>query len=227
MQYSPLEHAVVVVSELVESFSAATVEASIYDLDARELWRKRRTVDVPEDSVLRAFELPERGGLPALFFLKLTVTLQGEHRARSSNFYWLPRELDTLDHEAASWVATPIRRYADLRALDSLKPAVLSLSAERRSATRGELEFSVTLENEGATLSFFNRLRLIGSEDGHDEVLPVLWDENFVSLVPGEALTISARAALEERERAPLRRGERSKFPACHAVDVGEGGCVR
>ena len=73
--------------------------------------------------------------------MKLGVTLQGEHAARSSNFYWLPRELDT---------------------------------------------------------------KLLSSEDGDEEVLPVPWDENFVNLLPGESLTLGARAAFEERERGRL-----------------------
>jgi exo-1,4-beta-D-glucosaminidase len=192
VQYSPGTHAVVVVSELWQRFDEVAVDASVHDLDSRELWRARRTVDVPEDGVVRALGLPERGDLPALVFLKLSLTLKGERFPRSSNFYWLPREPDTLDHENASWITTPVRSYADLRGLEALAPATLLARAERTRVEDGELEFRVTLENPGRTLAFFNRLRLLC--DG-TEVLPVLWDENFVSLLPGESLVVSARAS--------------------------------
>lgn len=43
----------------------------------------------------------------------------------------------------------------------------------------------VTVENTGSALAFLVRLRLLKAQDGA-EVLPVFFDDNYISLLPGE-----------------------------------------
>ncbi|MGB6899634.1 MAG: glycoside hydrolase family 2 protein, partial [Candidatus Acidiferrum sp.] len=43
----------------------------------------------------------------------------------------------------------------------------------------------VTVENTGSGLAFLVRLRLLQGKDGA-EILPVFWDDNYISLLPGE-----------------------------------------
>jgi hypothetical protein len=48
----------------------------------------------------------------------------------------------------------------------------------------------VTVENAGSGLAFLVRLRLIKRKDGA-EALPVFWDDNYISLLPGEKREIT------------------------------------
>jgi exo-1,4-beta-D-glucosaminidase len=50
----------------------------------------------------------------------------------------------------------------------------------------------VTLTNPSKSLAFFVRLKLDKGQGG-DEILPVLWEDNYVSLMPGETREIAAR----------------------------------
>jgi exo-1,4-beta-D-glucosaminidase len=43
----------------------------------------------------------------------------------------------------------------------------------------------VTLENTGTGIAFLVRLRLL-KQNGETEVLPVFWEDNYFSLMPGE-----------------------------------------
>jgi exo-1,4-beta-D-glucosaminidase len=43
----------------------------------------------------------------------------------------------------------------------------------------------VTVQNSGSGLAFLVRLRLLKGKDG-PEVLPVFWDDNYISLLRGE-----------------------------------------
>jgi exo-1,4-beta-D-glucosaminidase len=52
-------------------------------------------------------------------------------------------------------------------------------------------ETRVTLENPSKNLAFFVRLKLSKGKDG-DEILPVVWEDNYVTLLPGEKREISA-----------------------------------
>jgi exo-1,4-beta-D-glucosaminidase len=50
----------------------------------------------------------------------------------------------------------------------------------------------VTLSNPGSTLGFFLRLQVVTAPGG-EEVLPVLWEDNYLSLLPGESREVTAR----------------------------------
>jgi exo-1,4-beta-D-glucosaminidase len=49
----------------------------------------------------------------------------------------------------------------------------------------------VTLENPMKDLAFFVRLK-VDKGKGGEEILPVLWQDNYISLLPGEKREITA-----------------------------------
>ena len=64
--------------------------------------------------------------------------------------------------------------------------------------------FEVTLSNPGKTIAFFVELRVVGDRSGRT-ILPVLWDDNYVSLLPGERKTLKARfAAVDLKGEQPV-----------------------
>ena len=69
---------------------------------------------------------------------------------------------------------------------------------ERRE---GEAQIRVTLQNPGKSLAFMLHLRLTRGAKG-DDVTPILWDDNFFSLVPGEQRTVTASFHLRDLEGA-------------------------
>jgi exo-1,4-beta-D-glucosaminidase len=48
----------------------------------------------------------------------------------------------------------------------------------------------VTLTNPTRSIAFFLRLQVTGK--GGEEALPVEWEDNYISLLPGEIRTVSA-----------------------------------
>jgi hypothetical protein len=55
----------------------------------------------------------------------------------------------------------------------------IGVGGQQRQAVR------VRLKNIGRSLAFMVRLRLV-DERTHDDILPILWDDNFFPLMPGE-----------------------------------------
>lgn len=49
----------------------------------------------------------------------------------------------------------------------------------------------INLENRGKSLAFFIRLK-VNRGAGGPEILPVLWQDNYFSLLPGEKRTLRA-----------------------------------
>ncbi len=48
----------------------------------------------------------------------------------------------------------------------------------------------VTVRNDGTGVAFLVRLRLV-KEKGGEEILPVFWDDNYFSLLPGESREVA------------------------------------
>ena len=98
---------------------------------------------------------------------------------------------ETLSYDQSVWFMTPTRSFADFTALAQLPKVTLKVAShtERKgadSATR------VTLENPSKSLAFFVRLKVTQGAGG-PEILPVLWQDNYVSLLPGERREITAQ----------------------------------
>ena len=136
------------------------------------------------------------------YFLKLTLTDHG--RVVSRNVYWLSTKPDLVDFgrtlgEGSGAEFAP-GGYADLTGLQTLAPARVRTSA--RSERHGdEVVTTVTVRNvsDRPTVAFLLRADVRrGTASGvpiagDNQVLPILWSENDLTLWPGESQTITAR----------------------------------
>ena len=67
-----------------------------------------------------------------------------------------------------------------------------SSRSERTGNSKNEDEMTcVTVENPSKTLAFFVRMKLDKGKGG-EEILPVVWQDNYISLLPGEKRDITA-----------------------------------
>jgi exo-1,4-beta-D-glucosaminidase len=108
----------------------------------------------------------------------------------SANIYWLSTKPDVLDWERSDWYHTPTKSFADLTALKRLPPVDLkATSASERRGAEGITR--VTVENPSRSLAFFVHLR-VNRGPGGEEVLPVLWQDNYFPLLPGAKREITA-----------------------------------
>jgi exo-1,4-beta-D-glucosaminidase len=85
---------------------------------------------------------------------------------------------------------TPTSSYADYTSISELPKVKLKVS--ERTERKGEDAIThVTLDNPSKSLAFFVRLKLNKGPKG-EEILPVIWEDNYVSLLPGEKREITA-----------------------------------
>ena len=74
----------------------------------------------------------------------------------------------------------------------------MKLKVTDQSERKGDRGFThVTLENPSKNLAFFVRVKLKKGASG-PEILPVLWQDNYVSLLPGEKRELTAEYRLSE-----------------------------
>jgi len=143
---------------------------------------------VGADSSVKAFKLPEPAGVTPTYFAVLQLDDAGG-RTVSRNVYWLSTKKDALAWDKSEWYFTPQTAYADFTALSQLPPAQVSATARFESGRA-----SVNLQNPSKNLAFLVHLA-VRKGPGGEEVLPVLWEDNYVVLLPGETRALTARYA--------------------------------
>ena len=187
--YSYSDRSIWVVSSQYRDAKALRLTAAVYNLDMTEKFTRQVAVDAAADSTVRLLDLPEIPDLSPVYFLSLRLE-DSAGRPVGNNFYWLSSKPETLAWDKSTWYATPAASYADFTALRQLPGVALKVGsrAERRGQ---EVITHVTLENTGKSLAFFIRLK-VNRNAGGPEILPVVWQDNYVSLLPGEKREVDA-----------------------------------
>lgn len=187
VQYSYDDGSIVVVNSYYEAYPGMNVTAQVYNLDMTEKFSKEARLDVGPDSSNRVFTIPQVSGLSKTYFLRLGLQ-DSTGKPVSSNLYWLSTQPDALDLDAGPrFPHHPLTTtFADLSGLATLPKVDLNVrSASENGRTR------VTVDNPSRNLAFFIRLK-VSHPRTREEIVPVIWEDNYFSLFPGEKRTVTA-----------------------------------
>jgi exo-1,4-beta-D-glucosaminidase len=189
VQYSYDDNSVAVINGTYEPISAVKVTAKLFNIDGKAAATKDVTVDLAADSATKALDLPKPDGLSTTYFLKLELR-DSSGKLLSDNFYWLSTTPDTMDWAAhKDTVYTPQKDFGDLTGLNSMPQVTLDVKAEpHREAAKGAIR--LRLKNPSSSVAFQIHPRVTKGKDG-DDLVPIFWDDNYFSLLPGEEKTVS------------------------------------
>ena len=193
IQFSYDDRSVVAVNSANRSFRELIAEISVYDFNLRRLFFRRIPFGSPADSVRRLLNIPSENIDTAVHFVRLTIK-DKRKRTVSTNFYWLPPKLSTYDWSTESEKKHPyytgVTSYENLTMLTRLRKVHVDVSATARRKPESD-EVSVRVHNSSGILAFQIHLSIVDEKSG-DEILPVLWEDNYFSLMPGESREIVA-----------------------------------
>jgi len=188
VQYSYDNNSVNVVNSTYEALKGMKISAKIYTIDAKEKASRDAKLDLAADSSTKAFELPAPEGLSTTYFLKLQLH-DAAGKVVSDNLYWLSTKPDTLDWAGRSdTVYTPQKDFGDLTGLNTLPKAKVTITKSTRSNGSNHW-MTVSVVNNGEAVAFMLHPRLTRGKGGED-VVPVLWSDNYFSLLPGEKKSV-------------------------------------
>jgi len=183
------DNSIYLINSRYEEAKGLRVVTKVLNLDMSEKFSNESTVDIAADGVTKVVSLPEIADVSDTYFVSLRV-LSADGKFLGSNFYWLSKKAETIDWAKSNWYTTPTLSYADFTALSQLPKVKLNIN--EHSVRQGDNEITrVILENPSKNLAFFVRLK-VNKGKGGDEILPVLWQDNYVSLLPGEKREITA-----------------------------------
>jgi exo-1,4-beta-D-glucosaminidase len=183
------DRSVWVVSSQYEDVKGLKLITKVYNLDMTEKFSQESALDAAADSTQKVLTLPELSDVSPVYFLVLRVQ-NNAGEIVGSNFYWLSTKRETLNWENSNWYTTATANFADFTALNQL-PKV-SLKVTSRTEKHGDESVThVTVENPSKALAFFVRLK-VDKGAGGEEILPVIWQDNYFSLLPGEQRELTA-----------------------------------
>jgi len=196
------EDAVYLVNDGTSPGKHLQLDITILDADSRIRFKKVLPVSVSSEKAERVFTLAD-AGITGFRFLDLKLK-DGGGRPVAVNFYWLPELPDQLDFPATTWFYTPVKEYADLTVLNRLPPASVETTASWSKKGEDGHTLNLTLMNKGKTVAFFLELQAVHASQS--EILtPVFWEDNFISLLPGEKRIIPVRFGSGEISEKDLR----------------------
>jgi exo-1,4-beta-D-glucosaminidase len=187
--YSYDDRSIYLVSSSYTDARGLKLSTRVYNLEMSEKFRQDSALNSAADASVKVLTLPDIQGLSPTYFLSLRLE-DAAGNVVGSNFYWLSTKPETLDWQKSSWYTTPTSSFADYTALSQLPKVKLRVTS--RSERKGEESLThVTLENPSKALAFFVRLKVTKGAKG-EEILPVIWQDNYISLLPGEKREITA-----------------------------------
>ena len=157
----------------VVNYSAGDVrglsaQVQLLNIDGSMQWEKTAALDSPEDSTAAPMHMEYPSTLTAVHFLRLRLSREGQ--LICENFYWR---------------GTEEGNYRALRELPKVK---------LEAATRVEFQvlgwrMTTELHNVSQSPALMVRLKAVREKSG-DRILPAIYSDNYVALMPGERRTI-------------------------------------
>ncbi len=175
IQWNRLSDSVEVVNSSVPDGDGLSAEAQLVGMDGAVQWRKQQRISCPEDCAVSCFRPGTAKDSSAVMLLRLRLT-RGK-TVISENSYWRGATHDNL------------------RALKML-PGVRLRSSTAISRKRDRWELATTVVNSSKHPAFLVRFK-VTDRAGH-EILPAIFSDNFLSLLPGERKTVRMEVRAED-----------------------------
>jgi hypothetical protein len=193
IQWNPTTEAVEVVNYSGGNQAGLTARARVFNIDGSVAWEKSAPVDSRDDSTGSVIGMEYPLGVTAVHFIRLELRRGAD--LLSENFYWRGLEEG---------------KFEQLRELPKVPLEETTTVAETSDGYR----LTTELSNNSTAPAIMVRLKAVRATSG-DRILPVLYSDNYVSLMPGERRTLTA-----EVSRADAR-GERPRM-VVEGFNVGE-----
>lgn len=162
-----------------------------YDLSGRVRDdRSAGAIEVAPGGAVAALTLPPGPADSPVFFVRAQL-LGPTGDLINDNVYWQSQQPDDVGPPANDTAFDTVQTsWADMTALNSLPEAALDVSAVADAEDPASV--AIRLANPTDRIAFFERAELLTAADG-EEILPVGYDDNYVTVFPGETVEIRGR----------------------------------
>ncbi len=194
---------VYVTNQTSDALRNLTVSTAFYTLDGkRKYFREVNDFGIGPGAAAEAMTVPRGTGLGTTYFVRCELRDAG-HALLADNVYWESAADDDLGEvKNDEQFKTNLARWADMSALNTMPPAEVKVTTTF-DQTGAQGTAKILLTNRSNRIAFFLRAEITRGADG-EEILPIVYDDNYVTLFPRETRTISARFTSSQSGSASL-----------------------
>lgn len=165
IQWNAATDVVEVVNYSAGEHTSLIAKAQVINTDGSVAWEKQTTINSKEDTTVECFGLEFPAEVSSAHFIKLWL-YDGENIV-SDNFYIRGTE------------------EGNYQAIAQMPKVTLSTEVTTNKADNGEWCGNIVVKNTSNTPALMIRINVVGEKDG-DQILPMFYSDNYVSLLPGE-----------------------------------------
>lgn len=165
-----------------------TAKIEVYDINSNLVDEQEMKVTAVAESVEEIYTLADKKHPSEVYFLSMRLFDNGNEIADS--FYWLSSEQDEPDFPASNWFYTPNKSYASFAQLKEMEEVEIDVES-KLTVKDGRNLATVTVTNNSDKIAFFIEMRVVGKDELGP--LPIVWSDNYVSLLPNETRTFEAK----------------------------------
>ncbi len=173
IQLNAHDFSVSVINAVHAKMSDVRAKVKVINLDMSEPWKYETSLDIDADSYKEVVKVPQNGKYSYNYFVKLELE-DSAGKLISDNVYWF------------------YSQHSSLILLPELRKTEIECEYAVAKQDR-EYAIDVQLHNNADKPAFMKRVCVTDSSG--NEVNPVFWSDNYITLFPGEKKSLSARVA--------------------------------
>ncbi|WP_266183252.1 glycoside hydrolase family 2 protein [Dyella humicola] len=197
IQYSYDSNGIVLVNHALDDVHGLQASIRVRNLDGSVRFEKHlQGIDLAGNHTQALATLPAIANLSPVYFIELDLAA-ADGKPVSRNVYWLSTRQDVLDWPHSTWYLTPVTKYADLTALQSLPAATSEVHATtRREGNEDVTTVTLSVPASSKAVALLQHVSIRRGAHG-DLALPIRWNDNDVTLWPDESIVLTARYAAQ------------------------------
>jgi exo-1,4-beta-D-glucosaminidase len=179
------------------------VSVELYDLDGTRKFSNQVTnLHIAPGTSIEAMTMARDNSMGRVFFVRCQIKDQDES-VLAENVYWASNTDDDLGNpKDYAQFKTDLAQWADFSLLNSLPPVTVKVSSALSQSSEMETA-TLTLKNASNHIAFFLRAEITRGPDG-EEILPISYDDNYITLFPHQTRVLSATFQRPARSALPL-----------------------
>jgi exo-1,4-beta-D-glucosaminidase len=180
-----------VVNQTAEVQNSLKVAVEFFNLDGtRKFFTEISGFSIGPNASREAMTVPRIPNLDPTYLVR-AVLMDAAGKVLAENVYWESITDDDLgEAKNDEQFKTSLAKWADLSALNTMPRGDLDVSTQVIDAN-GERKVAITLANPTGHVAFFVRAEVTRGTDG-EEILPIIYDDNYITVFPHETRTITA-----------------------------------
>jgi exo-1,4-beta-D-glucosaminidase len=180
------------VNQQLDPIHKANVSIRFYNLDGVERYSAQaNNLRVPSSSSVEALTVGRIAGLSPVYFVRCQLT-DAAGEVLAENVYWKSRTDDDIGPPSdEDQFQTKVAQLADMSALNSMPAARVVASGQYYRQANDETRVKIRFANNSDHIAFFLRAEITKDADG-EEVLPIRYDDNYITIFPHETRELEA-----------------------------------